>query len=157
MLSQAGAVAAQRPLWSGELVAFLDCAGLGECMPGAPTAATDSRVTSAAAQGALLAYRELFIELIPLRAMLAEAARSYRSLNPAIPFSGPAFRGFLESGMGRPAALAYVQGLAGLFDELEKMDLRHRDLEDAWFQILEEIVPPSVDLYEFARAVRVRS
>ncbi|MFQ5514153.1 MAG: filamentous hemagglutinin N-terminal domain-containing protein [Myxococcota bacterium] len=154
IVAQLAHVGAQRPLWSDELIAFLDCAGLGDCVPGAPTPATDPRVTRTELLRAALVYREVLQGFEALQRDLAQAFEAYRAQHPGEALAGVDFRRFVETHPRHRAALERMEALARLRGELDNLPLSPPQIDDAWLQLLERLELPGLELGELDQAIR---
>jgi len=153
-VQQLAQVGAQRPLWPDDLVAFLDCSGLGKCAPWSPTAASDARLATPSAQTVMLAYRALFLELELMRDSLQEAVDAFQTEHPGAPVTGAELHRFLTEDASYAVALAYIHELDRLYGELEKLDVTEREPGETRLLLLDRILLTGIAVEELDAAVR---
>ncbi|MCZ6569047.1 MAG: hypothetical protein O7B23_02675, partial [Deltaproteobacteria bacterium] len=121
---------------------------------GAPSAVHDARLSTVPAQSAKISYRELFLEPEPMRRALQRAVNGFRTQRPTAPMTGEALRSFLESDLAYADALAYLNKLALLLDEVEQLNLSEREPGDTRLVLLEKLRLMGIDVEALDGAIR---
>ena len=102
----------------------------------------------------MLSSRELFLQPEPMRSALQRAVNDFRSQRPTTPMTGEALRAFLESDLGFTDALAYLNRLALLLDEIEQLNLSEREPGDTRLVLLEKLQLMGIDVHDLDGAIR---